>query len=392
MMESAIEKPNETSVSEGQVPRIFMPTWRGFTRRAFQCGLYEAQDVLAEADNADLVCVEATAKFHARETLQRRLLYHDYTNRLVFRNPGLRPVRLTQDYEVFLAVCQSHPDFLYVNAIEGWQDRCKTSVCWIDELWVARIPLYKHWLHALRRFDHIFTGASGSVTALSEAIGKPVHWVPSGVDAIRFSPYPNCPERVLDVYSIGRRMPGVHSTLLKMAERGDIFYSYDTGRGADSDTFDHREHRSHFANMAKRSRYFMVGTGKLDDYDETRGQVEFGPRYYEGAAAGAVLLGQAPLQLPAFREMCGWPESVIPVNPDGSDIADIIAGLDADPEHWSRISRRNAAEALRRHDWIYRWNAIFRIAGIQPSSGMLKREQQLAALACMADQGAERRA
>ena len=36
-------------------PRICMPTWRNFTKRAYQCGLYEAQDVLVENDDVDLL-------------------------------------------------------------------------------------------------------------------------------------------------------------------------------------------------------------------------------------------------------------------------------------------------------------------------------------------------
>ena len=39
-------------------PRICMPTWRNFTRRAFQCGLYEAQDVLVEIDDVDLIYLD----------------------------------------------------------------------------------------------------------------------------------------------------------------------------------------------------------------------------------------------------------------------------------------------------------------------------------------------
>ena len=56
---------------------------------------------------------------------------------------------------------------------------------------------------------------------------------------------------------------------------------------------DYRQHRELFANMAKRSRYFLVSPAKIDRTDETRGQVEIGHRYFEGAAAGAVMIGQA---------------------------------------------------------------------------------------------------
>jgi hypothetical protein len=41
-------------------PRICMPTWRNFTKRAFRCGLYEAQDVLVQNDNVDLIPLDMT--------------------------------------------------------------------------------------------------------------------------------------------------------------------------------------------------------------------------------------------------------------------------------------------------------------------------------------------
>ena len=96
-----------------------MPTARGFTKRAFQCGLYEAQDVLVENDAVDLIALEPGPGFRFRESWQRRLLYRDISRRLIYVNPGLRRVRLTGEYDLFVAVCQNYWDLLYLNAIEG---------------------------------------------------------------------------------------------------------------------------------------------------------------------------------------------------------------------------------------------------------------------------------
>ena len=75
------------------------------------------------------------------------------------------------------------------------------SVLWIDEMWVAQLPSYKHWLHALRQFDHVFIGYKGAARHLSEDVGKTCHWLPGAVDALQLTPYPNPPERLVDVYS-----------------------------------------------------------------------------------------------------------------------------------------------------------------------------------------------
>jgi hypothetical protein len=189
--------------------------------------------------------------------------------------------------------------------------------------------------------------------------------------------------------------------MLKAAKRGELFYVHDTHVNLGyAEVYDHRQHRDLFANMAKRSRYFMVGAAKMDALDERRGQVEVAYRYYEGAAAGTVMIGEAP-DCEAYRELFGWPEAVIQAQPDGSDIMAVLSSppgfgrptghetfatllprrrhqrsvmpwcdrLGSDPERTAAIGRRNAKEALLQHDWVYRWNEMFRVAGIKPSPG-----------------------
>ena len=358
-------------------PRICMPTWRNFTRRAFQCGLYEAQDVLVEIDDVDLIYLDMSWGKYFTETSLRRPLYHDVSRKLIFVNLGLKKVQLSRDYDVFIAVCNTFSDLPYINAIERWRDHCKISVCWIDEMWAAQIPNYKYWLPALSQFDYVFIGLKDSVSALSQAAKRPCYWLPGGIDALRFSPFPDPPARVIDVYSIGRRNEGIHREMLKAAERGKLFYVYDTLAGAaNTGVYDHRQHRDLRANIAKRSRYFVVAAAKMDALHETHGQVDIGSRYYEGAAAGTVMIGEAP-DCEAYRELFGWPEAVVQIQPDGSDVMAVLSDLGSDPQRVAAISRRNTKEVLLHHDWVYRWNEMFRVAGIEPSARAAARERRL---------------
>jgi hypothetical protein len=366
--------------------RICLPTARQFNRMAFQCGHLEAQDVLAACDDVDLVGLQPRPGFASRLRWLRRLMYRDVSRRLAFVNPGLEPVRLTKDYDLLIVMCQGYWDFLYVNAIEGWKDRCKTSICWIDELWAADLPFYKYWLPSLRRFDHVVVAMHGTVDALSDRLERRCHWVPAGIDALRFTPFPDPPPRVVDVYSVGRRLDIVHQALLTCAEKHRLFYQYDTLQTGVSEAADHREHRDLYAGIAKRSRFFVVAPGKVNVPEETRGQSEVGFRYYEGAAAGTVMIGQAPDGEP-YRQLFDWPEAVVPMQPDGSDVADVLSELSADPGRVDRIGRRNAREALLRHDWIYRWRRILEVAGLAPGPGIEGRERMLRE---MADAGSAR--
>jgi len=348
-----------------------MPTCRNFMRSTYRCGIYEAEDVLVDIDNVDLICLEQ-GWGRGYEGWLRSPMYH---GKLLNLNPGLKRVPLAREYDLLVAFCQDYWEIPHVNAIYRWRDHCKTCVCWIDEMWAAQVPGYKHWLRALSQFDYVFIGCKGTVATLSNAIGRTCHWLPAGVDALRFSPYPNPPDRVVDVYRIGRRWEGVHQALLRAAGAGEIFYTHDTFAAANADVHDHRQHRELFANVAKRSRYFMVAPAKMDD-QVTRGQVEIGYRYYEGAAAGAVMIGQPP-KCEAFTEQFPWRDVVIAINPDGSDVTTVLSELASDPARVVAIGRRNAVEALLRHDWLYRWKEMFRGAGIEPMPGLAERERCL---------------
>ena len=360
--------------------RICLPTTRLFSRMAFQCGNLEAQDVLAECDDVDLLHLEAEPAFPRKLQWMRRLMYRDVSRRLAYANPGLKRVGLAKDYDLLVVMCPGYWEFLYVNAIEGWRDHCRTSVCWIDELYAADLPHFKYWLPTLRRFDHVVVGMHGTVNALSDVLGRQCHYVPGAVDMLRFSPYPECPDRVVDVYSVGRRIEASHRALLQLAARERTFYLYDTLQTGISQAPDHREHRELYAKTAKRSRLFMVAPGKVDVPHETQGQVEVGFRYFEGAAAGTVMVGQAPDCQP-FREMFGWPDVVVHARPDGSDVTDVVLGLLSKPERLRDIGERNAREALLRHDWIYRWRRILEIAGLKVDPRLDRREGVLRSLA-----------
>jgi spore maturation protein CgeB len=372
-------QPSGMAAQQVSGPSICIPTLRQFANETFRCGLYEAEDVLAESSGVDVLPLEMGWARHVKQRWLRIPLYHDMFHQLMFRNPGLKKTQLTRKYDVFIAICQNYWDLPFINAIDGWRDQCRTSVCWIHELWAVDLPGYKYWLHALSQFDYVFTTCKDTVEPLSKAIGRTCHWLPGAVDTLRFTPFPKPPARVIDVYSIGRRSEHIHSALLEAARRKEIFYIYDTFSANNLKVYDYREHRDLFANVAKRSRYFTVQIARMDP-QITHGQIEVGYRYFEGAAAGAVMIGQAP-DVQSFKELFPWPDAVIPVGSDGTGVEEALHDLHENPERLAVISNRNAMEALLRHDWMHRWVEMFHVIGIDPPSGMMTRLQSLKNLA-----------
>ena len=182
---------NSTPKSNGATePRICMPSFSGFARNVFRAGLYEAQDVLTSCDDVERIPLEPSKGFALKSRWMQRLVYHDRSERLALLNPWIKPVRLVRDYDLFVVVCPLWSDVWYANAVEGWRDHCRQSLCWIDELWSHDIRGLQRWLPILSKFDYVFVGIAGTHAALSSALGRQCYETLGAVDALRFSPYP----------------------------------------------------------------------------------------------------------------------------------------------------------------------------------------------------------
>lgn len=358
--------------------RICMPTWRNISRAACKCVQYEAADVLSDLVEVDFLPLKPASLFPIRRRVHGSLLWRGMGKQL---NPGLRPIKLSRDYDAFVVLCQDPWDLPLINAIKDWKRRCRVSICWIEEVWTWNLEHLDALLSILNQFDHVFLCGSYSISPVSNRLGRACQYLPLAVDSLRFNPLPHLPKRVIDVYSMGRRFEGIHRELVRIARSGEIFYLFDTSSDAGiMQIADHRQHRDLLASVAQRSQFFMVAPSKIDMEAETHGQSGIGYRYFEGAAAGAVLLGTAP-SCAAFNELFDWPDIVIPTSEDGADVEEILRELKAQPERMAEISSRNAREMLLRHDWVYRWRKMLEVAGLKPTPKLLQREAKLQELA-----------
>lgn len=178
-----------------------------------------------------------------------------------------------------------------------------------------------------------------------------------------------------------------HAALLRLARERRIFYYYDTVRASGESgkqmTFrvnNASEHRLLLASLLQRSRYYLANRARVNEPEIIEGREEISSRFYEGVAAGAVLLGEAP-QSDEFRRQFDWQDAVIRLPFDSPDTGEILEALDADPQRIERIRRENVHHAALRHDWVYRLHTVFDTLGLRPTEAMLAREERLRALA-----------
>jgi len=361
------------------------------------CAPYEFEDVVAEVTGADRIEIDDYPSLErarrvykgARLTLGFRTLARALT-------PRLRGPRLTRDYDVFFPVF-NHPFELFaLAAIPEWRARCRHAACFVMEIWIQELPEYL--IELLADFDHIFVSARHAVQDVSRIVGRPCTYLPLGADVFRFSPHPHPAARSIDVCNIGRRSPVTHAALLALARERRLFYFYDTvrssGPGGKQVTFqvgNPAEHRIFLANVLRRSRYYLAYRARVNEPEQTEGHEEISGRFFEGVAAGTVLLGEPP-RSPEFERLFDWPDSVVRLPFDSPDVGDILTALDREPERMERIRRSNAREAAVRHDWVYRLETVFSALGMPSTEQMRARRNQLARLAQEYDRGEPARA
>jgi hypothetical protein len=139
------------------------------------------------------------------------------------------------------------------------------------------------------------------------------------------------------------------------------------------------------ANLLKRSRYYVANRGRVNEPELIEGKEEISARFYEGVAAGAVLVGEAP-RSDEFRRQFDWPDAVIRMPFDSTNPGEIFDGIDADPHRIERIRKTNVHQAALRHDWVHRLRVVYETLSIPPTEAMLAREERLRSLAAVAYQ------
>lgn len=384
-------RPEEVATTDrtGSDARTAVLSLRGSSQKVWLASQFEFEDVVAGVDDVRLVAPAGRRLSPVREAVHGGL---NRTRRAVGR-PRRRPMvteRAAADAELFFAAFAAPHELGALPHVRAQVERSAVKVAFIVELWRPQLPGVADYLRLLRGFDHIFLFNRGSVPDVEAITGVPTSYLATAVDADRFAPRLPAPERVIDVTSYGRRLPVTHEALRRAADERGLYYHYDTVRGA-FDVGDHVEHREVLAATLQRSRYAVVyrNNDEPSRLPRTAGEESLTNRYFEVLAAGAVMLGSAA-RTPDFAESFDWPDAVVEIPPDAADVAEVIAGLDADPARLARARQAGITASLLRHDWAHRWRDILATVGVAPRPALAARLDALAARARAHDSVAAR--
>lgn len=229
--------------------------------------------------------------------------------------------KIEKNYDIFFAMLIFTYDLEVLLRMPDWRSKTGSSICYIDESFVRSFKNYPAYLRVLERFDCLVINCSETKKFIEENLDINMVVVSSGIDAARFFPGIPPPSRPIDIFGMGRRVEVEHEKYKKLESEDEWLYVYDTGMPGLC--HNPSEHRNNLATKMSRSKFFVVNPSKFDCPDDTGGQEEIGFRYFEGSAAGAVLIGRFP-DNPNFKEHFPWEDAVVEMPDDPSHIMDFM--------------------------------------------------------------------
>lgn len=376
---------NDIGNEDNQDARVLVWSLRNVQNFVYNSCLFEFEDIIEDVDSANVL---TPPQYNSLGTFIKRVV--EYKTRrtkavsLTKVNPYVGGIELHYEYQIYFVTLDFPWYFTSVNLLKNWRRRCRFAVCYVIELWSVEIPMMENFMDFFNQFDLICTATYHIVDELQAISDVPCMFVPPGIDTLKFCPDfdgVNSEEsRTVDVCSLGRGFPVTNETLLKKAQEDEsFFYYHELTNGSVLRVQDHRAHRTLVSNILKRSRYFITNYAKANLPELIAGEHEIGYRFFEGAAAGNVLIGAPPSE-ELFGEngkFFNWEDSIIPVRLDEPDIVDIMAELDKQPMRVERIRRNNVANSLLNHDWVYRWEQILQKLGLPIPDAVKARKQVL---------------
>jgi len=374
----------------GREARVLLLSQRGFNFQHWMPWVYEFEDVIRAVDAVHLLTPPTLVQTPLAREWQR------VKNGILLRlgrltDPGIPEIELEASYDLFFCILNWPAEAAMLSRLRNLHRRCYRKVAVIVEAWSEQIAANRAELQLLSElgFDVVYLTHRSGLSELSAVSGCPSSLFLFGVDALRFAPFPRPPARVVDCYSMGRRSEVTHQALLELVSRGDFFYLYDTidkrGDFFQFQVSDWLQHRNLTANIIKRSRYFIAYAARYRSDRRLAPDESVSPRFYEGCAGGAILLGIAP-RCREFTESFDWPDALVEIPYECRDIGSRIEDLDRQKERLASARRANVTGCLRRHDWAFRWKEILDRVGLVPLEGWTARVEELRQVASEIEQ------
>lgn len=271
---------------------------------------------------------------------------------------------------------------------KGWHRPFRRVFCYVFDAWVSEYEVTKSALRhrvsrysrVIRQLDHLFVSNPDSVAQYEAVYRIPVTYVPLAADVLQFGSMQ--PHRPITVNAYGRQHPP-HVEILSRAFNSNrssraLHHTDHTAIGA---VFSLPQHRAHFWKLLSMSCITLAYDPVAVDPGSRRFPFSFiGQRWFEGLAAGCVVVGIRPNCDEAAR-LLHWEDATLEAPHEPEGFLQFVDELLADRARLARIRVANYRQMLLEHDWGYRVAEMLAALGVDaPPAWTLRQAGLLAAV------------
>ncbi len=269
---------------------------------------------------------------------------------------------------LFLVCIYSLQSVQWLKQIRHWRKRFDKVALYIFDAYEAFEPRpawrdrISSFHRTINQIDHIFIGLRGGIDSYTNRFKPPVTFVPLAADVLQFG---SCSgSRCITVNGYGRQQASRELALsqsFNTAGSGRLFYH--TSHTEFGRIRDYRAHRRLFWQLLASSQILLAEDPLVANKPAGKTPFPFsfvGQRWFEGLAAGCVIVGSRPSCSEASH-LLDWEDATITPPADEAEFIPFLDTLLADHQRMQSIRLRNHMEALSRHDWRHRLHTMLDI-------------------------------
>jgi hypothetical protein len=245
------------------------------------------------------------------------------------------------------------PENFTLDMYKAWDRHVGLKILYLFDTYDAQLPSIRRVLRSTD-CDFVSTAFHGAKSFLEEETQREWNVVRHAVNLNRFRPAPK-ESRVIDFCAYGRRFEPVHSAMKEFCGRNGKYYDYTTTASVQAE-LDARDHYAQYAWHLRHSIFNFCWPVEVTNPGWAKMHSPITCRWFEAAASGNVILGQAP-QDPGFAEIFGA-DAVIQIDHANGNVLKSCESL------WAQRDQYLERALERREKHSAKWSWESRIAEI----------------------------
>jgi hypothetical protein len=247
------------------------------------------------------------------------------------------------------------PENFPLDLFKNWDQHVGVKILYIFDTFEGQLPSIRRVVHSTK-WDLAITSFHGALPFLEEQTQHKWYAVAQGVKLDRFKPVAK-EEKLISFSAYGRRLQNVHNSIQEYCLQTNKYYEYTTTTGLQPQ-LDPCENYRQYAWHLTHSFFTFSWSVELTNPKRV---LTFSPitcRWFEAAASGTVIVGQAPKD-PEFEKIFGS-DLVIPI--DYTNTPENLRLIWQ--ELWENRSSYLQTVVTRREKLAYKWSWETRVKEI----------------------------